>query len=222
MGLIEYNLFGEKTDKVKTSIERIKNMQQPEEGYFVAYSGGKDSVVLDAIMEMAGVKYDRHYSVTTVDPPELVRFIIKQHDTILYNHPDGTQTIYSTYGKRLLNQTNQIKGKVIHFDLPEETMRQLIIRKCTPPTRIMRYCCEKLKETHGVGRITITGVRWAESANRKKNQGVVTFLDGSAKKIAEEQGINFTKTMRGGLFLTWIMMRAAAWWNYATVHIKLL
>lgn len=198
MALLEHNLFGEKIDKVKMSIERLKAIPDPEGGYFVAYSGGKDSVVLSAIMEMAGVAHDFHYSVTTVDPPELVRFIISQYDTVLYNSPDGTQTIYSTHGERLLNPSNKIEGKVIFFELPEETMRELIIRKCTPPTRIMRYCCEKLKEVHGTGRITVTGVRWAESANRKKNQGAVTFLNGGVKKVAEEQGANFIKTVRGG------------------------
>ena len=33
---------------------------------------------------MAGVPYDAHYNVTTVDPPELVKFIISQ-----YGGPDG-------------------------------------------------------------------------------------------------------------------------------------
>ncbi len=166
MPLIEYDLFGAKTDKVSCAIDRIRAFC-PEEGYFVAFSGGKDSVVVKALCDMAGVKYDAHYSVTTVDPPELVRFIRAKH-------PDAI------------------------FDRPALSMRQLIIKKQFPPTRLMRYCCEALKETHGEGRITMTGVRWAESRNRKANQGIVTIFDGAAAEVAEANDVNFTKTVRGG------------------------
>jgi phosphoadenosine phosphosulfate reductase len=41
----------------------------------VAFSGGKDSITVLDLVKRAGVKYDAHYNLTTVDPPELVRFI---------------------------------------------------------------------------------------------------------------------------------------------------
>lgn len=63
---------------------------------------------------------------------------------------------------------------------PPITMWNLIPRKTLPPTRIMRYCCAELKETAGEGRITLTGVRWAESVRRKKNLHLVHI--GSAGK----------------------------------------
>ena len=166
MPLIEIDLLGSKTDKVKTAINRIRAFC-PEEGYFLAFSGGKDSVVIKALCDLAGVKYDAHYNVTTVDPPELVRFIKSAY-------PD------------------------VAFDKPPMSMRKLIVHKQFPPTRIQRYCCEVFKETHGEGRVTMTGVRWAESHNRKQNQGLVTVFNGTAARIAEEQGANFTETVRGG------------------------
>lgn len=49
-------------------------------------------------------------------------------------------------------------------------MWSLIRQKGTPPTRMMRYCCEILKEQGGRGNFYITGVRHAESAKRK-NRG---------------------------------------------------
>lgn len=55
------------------------------------------------------------------------------------------------------------------------TMWNLIPKKKMPPTRLVRYCCEKLKETSGKGRITVTGVRWAESARRKNNSALVNI-----------------------------------------------
>lgn len=72
--LRQIDLMGNTIDKVQTAIDRLRAFE-PEEGYYLAFSGGKDSVVIKAIADMAGVKYDAHYNATTVDPPELVRFI---------------------------------------------------------------------------------------------------------------------------------------------------
>lgn len=133
--LIDYTLYGE-IDKVETAIERIKK-HEPEEGYYVAFSGGKDSCVVLDLCKKAGVKFDAHYNLTTVDPPELVRFIKKEH-------PD----IWETRNK------------------PKKTMWQLIEEKYLPPTRVVRYCCAVLKEGRGSGRIIVTGVRADESPKR--------------------------------------------------------
>ena len=73
MALIENTLFGTE-NKVELSITVLRSFE-PAEGYYLAFSGGKDSVVVKALCDMAGVKYDAHYSVTSVDPPELVWFI---------------------------------------------------------------------------------------------------------------------------------------------------
>lgn len=72
MALLEYRITKngyEWYDKVKVAIERIKAFE-PAEGYWLAYGGGKDSVVCKALCDMAGVKYQAHYSCTSVDPPE--------------------------------------------------------------------------------------------------------------------------------------------------------
>lgn len=68
----QLNMWGK--DRVAVAIDRIKEFE-PTEGYYVAFSGGKDSIVIKALCDMAGVKYDAHYNLTTVDPPELVQFI---------------------------------------------------------------------------------------------------------------------------------------------------
>lgn len=151
MSLIEYDLFGKKIDKVEIAIKRFQDFE-PEKGhpgFFLANSGGKDSTVVRQLAIMAGVRFDAHYSATTVDPPELVRFIRREH-------PETT------------------------IDRPNLTMRELIIKKQFPPTRMQRYCCAELKEVNGNGRIVVTGVRWAESANRRKKRGLVNINGGKA------------------------------------------
>lgn len=49
-------------DKVQVAIDRLKSFEPPE-GYYLAFSGGKDSVVIKALADMAGVKYDAHYKM---------------------------------------------------------------------------------------------------------------------------------------------------------------
>ncbi len=66
--------------KFEVTIQRIK-MFEPPEGYYVAFSGGKDSQVIYHLCKEAGVKFDAHYNITGIDPPELVYFIRE-------NYPD--------------------------------------------------------------------------------------------------------------------------------------
>lgn len=172
MALIENTLFGVE-DKVANSIEALRAFE-PAEGYYVAFSGGKDSVVVKTLCDMAGVKYDAHYSVTSVDPPELVAFIRDQYPDVAREIPRDDD------------------GKAI-------TMWNLIPPKMMPPTRIARYCCEKLKETGGDRRFVVTGVRWAESNNRSDNQGLVTLYKKYGSNVDAPAG--FTKTPRGGIIL---------------------
>lgn len=86
----EMNLGGTKmselSEKVSASIQRMKAFEPPE-GYLLAFSGGKDSVVLKALADMAGVKYTAHYNVTSVDPPELVRFIREKYPDVAWEYP---------------------------------------------------------------------------------------------------------------------------------------
>jgi phosphoadenosine phosphosulfate reductase len=137
--LKEQTLFGE-NDKVKTAIARLR-LHEPPEGYYVAFSGGKDSCVVLDLVRKAGVKFDVHYHVTTVDPPELVQFIKKYY-------PEA-------WGGRT------------H---PAKTMWELIPLKRMPPTRLSRYCCQYLKEGNGNDRFVVTGIRHQESSKRAKRK----------------------------------------------------
>lgn len=110
MALVVYDIFGNKHDKVERAIQIAKSFE-PQEGYYLAYSGGKDSTVVKAILDMAGVKYDTHYNVTTVDPPELVRHIISQFEYVIYDMPDGSEKLFTTHGKKLLNPTDEVVNR---------------------------------------------------------------------------------------------------------------
>lgn len=52
----------------------------------------------------------------------------------------------------------------------------------------------------GAGRLTVTGVRWAEGVNRRMNQGEVTIMkSGRIKEV--ELTPDFSPTLRGGVVL---------------------
>ena len=206
MSLIVYDLFGEKRDKVQRAIDLVRSFEPPDK-YYLAYSGGKDSIVVEAILRMAGVGYEIHYNMTTVDPPELVRFVIRQFEAVIYDLPDGSFKYFAVNsGGRLLSPATaqSVAGKrCIHFTIPKLSMRQLIVHKQFPPTRLARYCCEALKESHGEGRVVVTGVRWDESAGRKRNQGTVTIFNGKAAQVAEQQGARYNNNRARGIIMNY-------------------
>ena len=81
-------LYGERTlDQV--AIARLREFEPKDRPYWLAFSGGKDSVVLLDLARRSGVRFEAHYSLTTCDPPELVRFI-KTFDDVVIDRPDTT------------------------------------------------------------------------------------------------------------------------------------
>ena len=88
MGLLDKTLFGT-VDRVKVAIDRLQYFEPPE-GYYLAFSGGKDSQTIYHLAKEAGVKFDAHYNLTTVDPPELVHFIKDNYPDVTINKPKLT------------------------------------------------------------------------------------------------------------------------------------
>ena len=174
--LIENTLFGTR-DKVAEAIQRLKSFE-PEDGYYVAFGGGKDSIVVLDLVKRSGVKYDAHYTITSVDPPELIRYIRKYHPDVAMDYPRDAD------------------GKVV-------TMWNLIPKHTIPPTRQARYCCASIKEVNGKGRVTVTGVRWDESSRRKKLHGVANVKTNSKRIIEDALMTNPAAKLndRGGLIM---------------------
>lgn len=137
--LIEETLFG-KVDKVQQAIDLLRE-HEPKDGYYMGFSGGKDSTVAYDLCKRAGVKVFAQYCVTTVDPPEVVYFV-KEH------YPEIWE--------------NRLK--------PKMSMWQLIEKEGIFPTRKVRYCCRIFKEVGGKGFDVVTGIRAEESSRRAKRK----------------------------------------------------
>jgi phosphoadenosine phosphosulfate reductase len=131
---------------VETAIERIRQFA-PVDAYWGAFSGGKDSCAIKELGRLAGVKIEWHFSVCTIEPPELVRFIRQHHPDVLWDRPKIPML------RRMLS-----KGPPF--------------RSCHGKPQ--RWCCGEYKEHGGEGRIVLLGLRWDESHARSKRKMVET------------------------------------------------
>ncbi|CQR74140.1 hypothetical protein SOV_22680 [Sporomusa ovata DSM 2662] len=174
--LVENTLFGVR-NKIQIAIDRIRQFEPPE-GYYVAFSGGKDSIVVLDLLKRAGVKYDAHYNLTTVDPPELVQFIRETYKV------KGRKVRYRQRLRAAKLTGNKLPRHWLEIKVhrPRRTMWELIAHKGFPPTRKIRYCCAEVKESGGKGRVVVTGVRWAESVRRSKRKMVEQCYNDNSKR----------------------------------------
>ena len=122
--------------KVQRAVAMLIN-HCPKKGYYGCFSGGKDSVVIKRLAEIAGIKVSWYYRVTTIDPPELIRFIKEHHKDVKLD--------FSKHG----NLTNRMVEKGVF------------------PTRRTRWCCAEYKENTPANETVLMGVRIAESPRRK-------------------------------------------------------
>jgi phosphoadenosine phosphosulfate reductase len=110
-GVLEFGIV----DKVKEAIKRIKALEPPE-GYYLAFSGGKDSQCIYHLAKEAGVKFDAHYNVTTVDPPELIYFIRENYPDVQFNRPE--LTMWQLIPKKLMPPTRLVRYCCAYFKEP--------------------------------------------------------------------------------------------------------
>lgn len=121
--------------------EKLALAYDPEDGYFSTFSGGKDSQCLYHIVKMAGVKHKTHMNLTSIDPPEVIRFVRTEY-------PD------------------------VELTKPKDSIFHIAIKKNVLPTQLIRWCCAEYKETAGAGKVTLIGIRHAESSRRAKRNEV--------------------------------------------------
>ena len=62
--------------------EKIALNYDAENGYYLAFSGGKDSQALFHMTQLAGVKFQGHMNLTSVDPPEVIRFVKRNYHEV--------------------------------------------------------------------------------------------------------------------------------------------
>lgn len=87
--------------------EKLALLYDKEDGFYMGFSGGKDSQALYHIAKMAGVKFKAHMSLTSVDPPSVIRFIKRNYpDVHLISPPES---IYSVALKKKVLPTRVMR-----------------------------------------------------------------------------------------------------------------
>jgi phosphoadenosine phosphosulfate reductase len=73
--------------KESDSINLIRSLQKPDQVYCVAFSAGKDSVVILDLAKKSGVPFVAQYSNTTIDPPGTMSFIRESYPEVQILQP---------------------------------------------------------------------------------------------------------------------------------------
>jgi phosphoadenosine phosphosulfate reductase len=79
-------------NKIKRAILTIQKaeslaLKYQDYGFRLAFSGGKDSQVIYELCKMAGVKFRPVMQVTTMDPPEVMKFVRKNYPDVILERP---------------------------------------------------------------------------------------------------------------------------------------
>lgn len=110
-------------------------------GIHVAFSGGKDSQVLLALAEMAGVKHHAEMQLTSVDPPQVVRFVRDNYPQVHLNRP--RTTMY-----KLIIRMHMLPTRIIRFCCSE--FKEFAGRGSVTATGIRRAESAKRKKRNAV------------------------------------------------------------------------
>ena len=124
-------------------------LRMDENGFHVAFSGGKDSQVLLALMEMSGVKHHAEMQITSVDPPNLMRFVRKYYPQVKLNLPKRNM-------RRLILDKGMLPTRQARFccgDLKEQAgagcCTCIGIRKAESSSRAKRHSVEVIGQRIG-------------------------------------------------------------------------
>src|SRR5574340_994892 len=80
------NLF---SDREAEAIDFLRRYE-PVMGFYLAFSGGKDSVVLHDVAKKSGVKFETHFHNTTIEAPETYRFVAQHFPDAIWDKPRMT------------------------------------------------------------------------------------------------------------------------------------
>lgn len=74
-------------EKINKAIEDLRKYE-PTEGYFVCFSGGKDTTVMYDLVKRSGVKYKAVHNFIAIEPPELIKHIEKNYPEVTIDRPE--------------------------------------------------------------------------------------------------------------------------------------
>lgn len=105
--------------KIQYSIDLVRSAEpmalrlDPDNGFFNTFSGGKDSQALFYIVKLAGVKHRTYMSLTSIDPPEVIRFVRREYPDVELLKP--TMSIFSMSKRKHFLPTRRLRWCCAEF-----------------------------------------------------------------------------------------------------------
>ena len=164
--------------------ENLALRYDSEYGFFLAFSGGKDSQALYHMAQLAQVRFRGHINFTSVDPPQLVRFVHRQYPEVVCHAPQ--KSIYDLAVDRGILPSKHIRWCCA--DLKEQAgagkVTLIGIRKQESTRRAKRHEVEvsnrqfsgSLEEFH----------QWQESKIKEKEDKLIKKMRKEGKKVNED------------------------------------
>ena len=127
-------------DKINRAIQLLRDNEPKDgKGYGLAFSGGKDSIVIKQLAIEAGVKFTAFYSVTTIDPPELVRYIRTYHKDVEWLRNGSFFARMRKYGLPPTRWTRWCCAEFKEQSLREYSAKIIGVRGAESPARKARW-----------------------------------------------------------------------------------
>lgn len=135
-------------EKIEYSVNMIKSLESlaiymDEEGFHLAFSGGKDSIVLYHLAKKAKVKFKAHMLVTTIDPPEVMRCVRTYYKDVIMHRPKTNMFEQIKKQKCLPTGFYRWCCRVLKEKIGAGTVTLLGIRALESSRRSERYPIEK-------------------------------------------------------------------------------
>lgn len=177
-------------DKLKHSIELLRKAEKlalrydPENGFFNTFSGGKDSQAMYHVVEMAGVKHQTHMNFTSVDPPQVVRFVKTHYPDVIRHAPKWS--IYTRAVQRGILPSMRIRWCCADFKEQAGAGKVTLIgiRKEESVRRSKRHEVE-VSNRQFSGNLDEFAV-WQEEQIKKKEEKLLRKMKREGKKVNED------------------------------------
>lgn len=164
--------------------EKLAMRYDPQDGFYLAFSGGKDSQALYHVAQMGGVKFKAHMNFTSVDPPQVIRFVRQHYPDVVTHAP--RKSIYDLAVERGILPSMRIRWCCA--DLKEQAgagkVTLIGIRKQESTRRAKRHEVEVSNKKFS-GSLEEFG-QWQEQEIQRKEEKLLRRMQREGKKVNED------------------------------------
>lgn len=165
--------------------EKLALFYDPDNGFYNTFSGGKDSQAMFHVVKMAGVKFQTHMNFTSVDPPQVIRFVRREYPDVITHAPQ--KSIYQLAVDRAILPSMRIRWCCA--DLKESAgagkVTLIGIRKQESARRARRHEVEVSDKSFSGNLDEFE--QWRKETIEKKEAKLIRKMKREGKKVNEDE-----------------------------------